>query len=98
MNIHFRISSVTQSDDESVDTISIHKRNVVTSDQPIPNGSVKRTKRQDEKLGGGIQFARAWLYDGFQWNEIADMSEPRDRPACSLVQLEDGAVRQKNSL
>ena len=58
----------------------------------MPNRSVKRTKRQDEKLGGGIQFARAWIYDGFQWNEIEDMSEPRDRPACSLVQLEDGAV------
>ena len=52
----------------------------------------KLGKRQTEKLGGGIQFERAWMYDGFQWDDIADMSEPRDRPACSLVQLEDGGV------
>jgi hypothetical protein len=36
------------------------------------------------------------MYDGFQWNEIEDMSEPRDRPACSLVQLEDGGVSQSS--
>jgi hypothetical protein len=26
----------------------------------------KREKRQGEKLGGGIQFARAWMFDGYQ--------------------------------
>jgi hypothetical protein len=63
------------------------------TEDEIDTRKLKVTKRQSEKLGGGIQFSRAWMFDGYQWNEIEDMAEPRDRPACSLVQLEDGAVR-----
>ena len=54
----------------------------------------RRSKRQvDSALGGGIALNRAWLYDGYYWNEVADMSIVRDRPACSLLNLPNGSIR-----
>lgn len=47
---------------------------------------------QQPFVGGGISLKRTWLYDGLYWMETADMSVPRDRPACSLVELPDGQV------
>lgn len=46
----------------------------------------------DVQLGGGRVLSSAWMYDGFSWNSLPPMSTPRDRPACSLAQLEDGSV------
>ena len=40
----------------------------------------------------GSALNKAWMYDGQTWNDIASMSVPRDRPACTLVQTSDGAV------
>ena len=54
---------------------------------------IDRNKRQTQKLFGGLALRRAWMYDGIYWANIADMSEVRDRPACSLVELPDGHIR-----
>ena len=32
----------------------------------------------------------AWMYDGAFWNDVKAMSIPRDRAACTLVQVKDG--------
>ena len=53
---------------------------------------INRRKRQAD-IGGGISLKRAWLFDGYYWNELPDMSQVRDRPACSLVNMPDGSVR-----
>ena len=34
----------------------------------------------------------AWMYDGYYWTELPPMSTIRDRPACTLVQLDNGDV------
>ena len=46
----------------------------------------------ERKLAGGIVLSSAWMYDGNQWDRLPDMSTKRDRPACSLVESENGAV------
>ena len=64
-----------------------------------PDGEVinlvpRRSRRQaDGDIGGGVTLNRAWLFDGYYWNEVSDMSQVRDRPACSLVNMPDGSVR-----
>ena len=35
----------------------------------------------------------AWIYDGYDWNRLPDMSVVRDRPACSVLNVQDGSVR-----
>ena len=37
--------------------------------------------------------SNAYMYDGRQWQRMAKMSVVRDKPACSLVQHDDGSVR-----
>ena len=54
-----------------------------------------RDKRQThcEELrikGGGNAVKKAWIYDGYYWRPIPDMPQPRDRAACSLLELENG--------
>ena len=60
----------------------------------------KRRKRQIRDdigiIGGGFALKRAWLYDGYYWTEVADMSTIRDRPACSVLPLHDGQVSEFN--
>jgi hypothetical protein len=51
----------------------------------------------DGFIGGGIVLDQAWMYDGFVWINLPKMSTKRDRPACSLVQLEDGGVSSTNT-
>lgn len=53
----------------------------------------RRYRRQTSDIGGGVQLNRAWIYDGYDWNEVEDMSQVRDRPACSLLPMSDGTVR-----
>ena len=43
-------------------------------------------------FGGGVILDRAWIFDGFAWNELPPMSTTRDRPHCSLVEDENGLV------
>ena len=33
----------------------------------------------------GHAINKAWMYDGFFWEEVPNLDFPRDRPACSLV-------------
>ena len=40
----------------------------------------------------GTALSKAWMYDGQSWNDLMPMSIARDRPACTLVQTNDGAV------
>lgn len=42
--------------------------------------------------GGGRVLKRAWMYNGETWLNLPSMSIPRDRPACSLIQLNDDSV------
>jgi hypothetical protein len=42
---------------------------------------------------GGKSLDRAWLFDGTYWEEVAPMATVRDRPACSLIQKEDGTIK-----
>jgi hypothetical protein len=61
-----------------------------------PNvGRGKRQAAYEDDLGaigGGFALKRAWLYDGYYWSELRDMSVIRDRPACSIVSMPDGQV------
>ena len=34
----------------------------------------------------------AWMYDGYYWSDLPPMSTVRDRPACTLVQLQNGDI------
>ena len=45
-----------------------------------------------QKRGGGVTNNEAWIYNGKTWELIAPMSKPRDRPACSLVNMGNGKV------
>ena len=38
----------------------------------------------------GSSIANAWMYDGDVWNNIKPLSAPRERPACTLVQTDEG--------
>ena len=41
---------------------------------------------------GGRNLNNAWMFDGSNWKALAIMSTPRDRPACSLVHMDDDSV------
>ena len=43
-------------------------------------------------------FNNAWMYDGNQWNDLPDMSTPRDRPSCSLVESDNGEVSYRKNM
>lgn len=57
-----------------------------------PESSCDTDEPTELDLGGGKVLDRAWMYDGYEWVDLAPMSTPRDRPACSLVQSDDGSV------
>ena len=42
----------------------------------------------------GSSIANAWMYDGDVWNNIKPLSAPRERPACTLVQTDEGVSIQ----
>merc|ERR1712038_2213758 len=58
-------------------------------------GGQSRERRQTIDQGylsiprgsGGIFSPYAWMYNGVYWGSRAKMTQVRDRPACSLVQL-----------
>ena len=35
---------------------------------------------------------KTWLFNGNTWEERTPMSIPRDRPACSIINMPDGEV------
>ena len=41
----------------------------------------------------GLGLNKTWMYDGNAWENMPDMHEVRDRPACSLLQLDNGEIR-----
>ena len=43
-------------------------------------------------IAGGKQLFNSWMFDGSSWKALAKMSTPRDRPACSLMHMNDGSV------
>ncbi len=47
---------------------------------------------EDSIQQGGYVLNKAWMFDGNDWKELGDMSQRRDRPACSLVQDQDEGV------
>ena len=54
------------------------------------NSSVTFFNESD--TGGGIYFKNGWIYDGNAWKPTSDMSVARGKPACSLVEMDDGEV------
>lgn len=50
-------------------------------------------KNPSVKDFAGTHLNKTWLYNGQDWVETADMSTPRDRAACSLVELPNGETR-----
>ena len=44
------------------------------------------------KKGGALQTNKTWLFNGNTWEEKTPMSIPRDRPACSIINMPDGEV------
>ena len=42
--------------------------------------------------GGALQTNKTWLFNGNTWEEKTPMSIPRDRPACSIINMPDGEV------
>ena len=42
--------------------------------------------------GGALQTNKTWLFNGNTWEERTPMSIPRDRPACSIINMPDGEV------
>ena len=59
---------------------------------PLNPRSCDEDTAADRSLAGGKVFSNAWMYDGNQWNDLPAMSTPRDRPACSLVESDNGEV------
>ena len=43
-------------------------------------------------IAGGKTLSNSWMFDGSSWKALAEMSTPRDRPACSLMHMNDGSV------
>ncbi len=43
-------------------------------------------------IGGGLIFKNGWIHDGKEWNKTAPMSVARSKPACSLVEMDNGEV------
>ena len=43
-------------------------------------------------IAGGKILSNSWMFDGSSWKALAKMSTPRDRPACSLMHMNDGSV------
>ena len=52
-----------------------------------------RRSRRQAGIGGGYSLKSAWIYDGYDWNRLPDMSVVRDRPACSVLNVQDGSIR-----
>merc|ERR1712226_951463 len=44
-------------------------------------------------IAGGKTLSNSWMFDGSSWKALAEMSTPRDRPACSLMHMNDGSIR-----
>ena len=44
--------------------------------------------------GGALQTNKTWLFNGNTWEERTPMSIPRDRPACSIINMPNGEVRK----
>ena len=42
--------------------------------------------------GGALQTNKTWLFNGNTWEERTPMSIPRDRPACSIINMPNGEV------
>ena len=49
-------------------------------------------------IAGGITLSNSWMFDGSSWKALAKMSTPRDRPACSLMHMNDGSVSYRLNL
>ena len=65
---------------------------------PLNPRSCDEDTAADRSLAGGKVFSNAWMYDGNQWNDLPAMSTPRDRPACSLVESDNGEVSYKKNM
>ena len=50
------------------------------------------TDEIEAPIAGGKQLSSSWMFDGSSWKTLAEMSTPRDRPACSLMHMNDGSV------
>ena len=59
---------------------------------PCTNRSTTEVFTDISNAGGGNFLDRAWIFNGESWKEIAPMSVVRDRPACSLVEMDDEEV------
>ena len=49
-------------------------------------------------IAGGKTLSNSWMFDGSSWKALAKMSTPRDRPACSLMHMNDGSVSYRLNL
>eukprot|EP00094_Tigriopus_californicus_P006154 TCALIF_05926-PA protein Name:"Similar to snk Serine protease snake (Drosophila melanogaster)" AED:0.19 eAED:0.19 QI:0/0.83/0.71/0.85/0.66/0.71/7/188/824 len=50
------------------------------------------SNRGESIYNAGESQDKSWMYDGYRWNELESMSTRRDRPACSLVQTDEGKL------
>ena len=46
----------------------------------------------DSKTDGGIVLNKSWMYNGFDWTLLPSMTEARDRPACTSINLPNGNI------
>ena len=45
-----------------------------------------------ESVGGGTINGETWMFEGKDWTKKANISTPRYRPSCSLVNMPNGKV------
>merc|ERR1711970_1599574 len=78
---------------EGIDLSSNAKVTIRSSDSCSPKPKPQKTASRIKGGGGGFAINRAWMFDGYYWVELANMFEVRDRPACSLLNKENGQIR-----
>ena len=62
----------------------------------------RRAANEDEyhkSIGGGTINGETWMFEeGKYWTKKAEISTPRDRPSCSLVNMPNGKVKFRSKL
>ena len=72
-------SNSSSSDTNNADVTDI--RNTVNSDSP----NCDDPTIAPENLFGALILKNAWMYDGYEWEELPPMSTTRDRSHCTLI-------------
>ena len=73
----------------SIEHFSLNERDVF-----MTGGFVHKIDENGEKIS--IRNNKTWMFNGDIWNEKAPMTIPRDRPACSVINMPNGEVSKRN--